>query len=235
MSKSRINLSEMLDEMKSGMLKMETMVAENLQNLKDYLQIEDKSQYAAEEKRKEAKTNDLTIRSLGDTLETKAVKILSLQAPVGYDLRFVLSSFRMIYDLERVSRDAYNAFSKLLEIDHADLPHLKGQFDNFSKVVETSLKLLDHFKKVYSANEGLSAEVIKQIIEDSTVMDNEIDEQFSSSSANTLEHVKQHNLKVETGYSLLSAIRSLERVGDHICNLIERALYIQTGTKYEIK
>ena len=63
-----------------------------------------------QEKISNINANDLSVHSLGDALEQESVKILSLQAPVGRDLRTVLSSFRIIYDIQRISKDTSHSF-----------------------------------------------------------------------------------------------------------------------------
>ncbi len=234
---SRTNLVEMLNDLKNGMLKMELLVEENLEKLLDFLKAstEEKMSFPKSERLNDVKTNDLTIRSLGDGLENKAVKILSLQAPVGHDLRFVISSFRMIYDFERVSRDAYNAFVKMLDVPDSDISKLNDQYKVFETSIDNSKRLLKHFVNLYQSEENPSSDLLKKTIDESILLDNEIDDLFKASSEQVLSLVHNQGLEIESGYYLLSAIRSLERVGDHVCNLIERALYIQTGTKYEIK
>ncbi|MCY3410571.1 MAG: phosphate uptake regulator PhoU [Candidatus Heimdallarchaeota archaeon] len=228
----RVSLEDSINEIFTGIQKLLDTVEINLEAFEEAFSSSNKDEFDAKMEFSKARTNDLTIRSLGEALEGKTVKTLSLQAPVGRDLRLVISSFRMIYDIQRISRDALNAFKDILDIKGEDLNEFElKQINIFSEVVNKGKQLIEIFKQIYGANMR-EHQNFNELIIQSINLDNEIDDIFDQ-IMNDIMNNKDINLR--TGVLILSANRSLERYGDHACNMIERAIYIQTGEKVEIK
>lgn len=227
----RISLEQQIEELKSGILKMLEIINTNLGEITSYFSRKDRTEFNPSTALTEIKTNDLTVRSLGNELETQSVRILSLQAPVGRDLRLVISSFRMIYDLQRISRDALNAFQDVMQIDSNKIQIIYTEIEKLVKNIGVGIELLNIFRSIYLQN-TVEHQEFPQLMEKSIKLDNKIDDTYDK----IVESVFQkENIGIETGVHLLSANRSLERYGDHACNIIERAIYIQTGDRVLIK
>ncbi len=222
----RISLEEQINELKSGINKLLETVNINLHIILEYL-----NGVETMEIRSTAKTNDLTIRALGNELEKLTVRILSLQAPVGKDLRLVLSTFRIIYDIQRISRDALNAFNDIISTDKNKFDLIRDEIKFISDNIRSGKELLDIFKTLYLTTTG-EHQTHHNLIEISIALDNEIDNRYDEIQRSIL---SKDEIDIETGVLILSANRSIERYGDHACNIIERAIYIQTGERVSIK
>ncbi len=114
----RSQLIQMLSDLSIGILKMLNDIRTNFSYYQSIVtEFETVTQELRKERISQINTNDLSVESLGDVLEASSVKILSLQAPVGRDLRMVLSSFRIIYDIKgyRILRIHLRVLHPLLE------------------------------------------------------------------------------------------------------------------------
>ena len=141
----------------------------------------------------------------------------------------------MIYDLQRISRDSYNAFADILASGIQQHDQFKPQIANIFQILENSKHLLKNFMEVYQLPMSEHIDTFEEIINTSTELDTEIDNIFSSNTEIIIANTTDGILQPVSGYHFISSLRSLERVGDHCCNLIERAIYIQSGEKAIIK
>ncbi len=178
---------------------------------------------------------DRKIRILGDNLEKLIIKILSLQAPVGRDLRKVISSFRIIYDIERISRDAlhvYKYFKNSIQL--CDFQILSTLLNDVSITLDPLRRILNNFYTIYF-NDNIIQSKANMLAKTSSAFDEQIDNLYEQKIKDIYVMSNNGNLTTEAAHNLLFALRSYERVGDHACNLLERAVYIQTGNKIEVK
>lgn len=234
-AESRIALTTMLSDLKTGVEKMHLQILENLDHFKKFL-----DQYSTIEEgqlkklKSKIKTNNMTVKALGDSLEALSVRTLSLQAPVSRDLRVVMSSFRMIYDLERISQNTLNAFRSVARISSENQEYFLMQVgllrDSFTAVEA----LMKEFYGIYGAENIERHFDYSAIITSAIEQDDVIDNLFENHSKKIIKAANTGEIQADDAHYLLASIRSLERVGDHCCNLIEKAIYMQSGDRVTI-
>jgi phosphate transport system protein len=226
----RTRYQEKLEDLKNGIKKMYDTTLENFTLIQDHFDDTVDLEKTDEELKSMVRTNDLALRSLGDSLESATVHIIGLQAPVARDLRLLLSSFRMIYDLERASRDSYNAFSTIIDIQNASEQFHK-ETDLMGQSIQNAKEMLDIFITLYQKDGSERSFDYSPIVKQTTELDDKIDHHFEEHSKKVLERAKTGSMDPENALRYLSAIRSIERMGDHCVNLIERTIYVLTGDK----
>lgn len=179
-------------------------------------------------------SRDKFIRKQGDELEGLIVKILSLQAPVGRDLRKVISSFRIIYDLERISRDSLHAFEFFDSSRDKQNDFPQSIFSDVLQTLNALRGIMDNFSSVYFSDDFVATQVT-ELAQNTSNLDEQIDKLFEQEISEIHAGANAGKLNAESAHLLLFALRAYERVGDHACNLLERAVYVQTGEKIRVE
>lgn len=166
---------------------------------------------------------DDEVDNLDETIEMESINLISLQQPVDYDLRFLIAAMRISRELERISDYA-------CDIAEATL-RLKGKVTSL-QLPNSLPELIDLVRKMMSkslkAHFGMDLAVARQMDGD----DNEVDRLFLLLSQELLELMKQNPEYVEPASMILLIIRYLERIGDHIVNISEMTIFMETGERH---
>ena len=167
---------------------------------------------------------DDNVDRLALEIEKKCTDLLALQQPVAVDLRFIISAFKIVTDLERTADLAVN------------LGEYSVVSEAFILVPKEQLLQLGQFASEM-LNDGLEAfrtrdlAKAKQVIARDHVMDQrcwdlrtEVLTQIIQRArhANTSEQAKKI---ADNTITVLWSIRDLERVGDHAVNICARTIY----------
>ncbi|MGI9641748.1 MAG: phosphate signaling complex protein PhoU [Acidimicrobiia bacterium] len=162
---------------------------------------------------------DLPINEANDDLEAKVFQILALQQPVATDLRFLVASTRILYEMERSGDLAVNIVKSMNRIDGVPsepvLEAILGQLIQaaagmFSRGVE-AITTMD-------AAIGLGADA-----EDEET-DRLTSELFSAVTA------RQDDLGLEASVALFYIGRFLERIADHGVNIAQNITFAVAGS-----
>lgn len=143
--------------------------------------------------------------------------IFALYNPVAHDMRFVFASLKMNSDLERIG-DYAEGIAKLV---------ILGQKNFDTRLIE-KLEL----RKMFDISDAMLTDVITAYNEDdsklaSTVFsrDVQLNDINHNASDIIIEYLKANTDNIAQGLYLLSIIRKLERVGDHITNIAEDIIF----------
>ena len=166
----------------------------------------------------EVQAADLPVNERYRSCEAKVFQVLALQQPVASDLRFLVASTRIVYEIERSGDLAVNLVTALARID--GIPA--------DPMLESLLAQL--------AQE--SATVFGQGIEALATMDSEIgtnaeesDEVVDDLTASLYKAVtaRQDGLGLEAAVALFRMGRFFERIADHGVNIAENVTFMVTG------
>jgi len=156
-------------------------------------------------------------------LESRCVDLLALQQPVAGDLRFVVASFKIITDLERVGDLATNLGEYALAGRRERLPGV-----NIQGIGTDARTLLEDALVAYETE---NAEACRAIYD----RDDEIDALCARASDRLVRDLIEREADgdgwaierlMDDVSRLLLTIRDLERAGDHAVNIAARTLYM---------
>jgi len=170
-----------------------------------------------EELAHEIMANEKRVDSLELTIDRDCENILALYNPVAVDLRFVMASFKINSDLERVG-DHANSIAKYImdfgqPIDEETMKKMR-----IDEMYETSIKMMSNiFNAFITEDTELARKVFKL---DKTL--NEINREVSDVTAGLIESDVQ---QTRNYLYLFSIIRKLERVGDLTKNIAEDLIF----------
>lgn len=209
----RIYFGEKLKELQAEIEEMGEKAARML-DLSMTALIEDRDELIDEIVRLEDEVDEMDNR-----IEAKCARLIATQQPIATDLRIITTAFKIITDVERIAD--YSVDIAFIAKKLSGLPQLKP-YREFPKMKQTIQKMLKMSLKAYAERD---VETCKEVGK----MDNEIDTSYRNSVDELIELMKQDPENVYRGVQLILVARYLERIADHITNIAERIVYMETG------
>ncbi len=207
-------IEDEIEEIRSKMLLMGGMVVEMIKNSLDGLLNGNHKSIS--------KTFELeeSVNSAEVEIDNLCNNLLVLRAPTASDLRFVVSTLRMIRDLERIGDEAEkmakNAqyFHKSV---HSNLPKI-----DFSEMVGDVISMLKRVLDAYARDDVTE---LKKVITDDKI----IDEIFRKTLHELMTYMLRENDSIECCIDLIFFAKALERIGDHAKNMSESIIFMVKG------
>lgn len=159
---------------------------------------------------------DEVIDQIRDRIIKRSFDIMSLQQLRSQDLRWILGFQRMAQELERVADYA---------CDIAELSELKPQGNwplDILQMAEHLLKMTEYTLAILKEEAEITMDLADQ--------DDLLDQAYASFKTALLKNSQSDLSAGHLGLGVVIA-RTLERMGDHIVNVAETLLYIQTGSR----
>lgn len=171
---------------------------------------------------KQVVESDALVNAKYFEIETEAIESIALQNPIAKDLRIISSVIKIISDIERIGDHSSDIAKISQHIIGLNIPdELKDDVVSLSEVVKEIFK--DAITSYINRDENLARTVCTR--------DDEIDRTFKilfdEFMQSMITNPSEENIRVVT--QMLFIIRYMERIGDHINNIAERVVYMQTG------
>ena len=150
-------------------------------------------------------------------IDSRCETMLALFTPVAVDLRFVLSALKINVNLERIG-DLADSIGRTVM-------HTKEGFDK--KLLEqagaddafkNSIEMFESLMEAYQKEDTLLAR-------DIFAKDKVLDTIVRNSVDTVEEYVKNNPPNLTQGIQLISIMKTLERVGDHLKNIAEEIIF----------
>lgn len=154
------------------------------------------------------------------SIEEEGLKILALHQPVASDLRRISTILKINGEIERIADLACNIAERSKDL-YQDFPYfpvpevIPAMATNATEMVRSAL---DAF-----ANRDVK--VAKEVI----VMDETVDRQNVEAIEILIDKMKSSPDQVEPALHCFSAVRHIERIGDHAENIAEDVIYLIDG------
>lgn len=205
------HLDTEIQELKCDVLEMWGLVINQLTNTKTALINFDK------ELANEINVNEKRVDAFELKLNMDCEKILALFNPVAIDLRFVLSSLKINYNLERIG-DYANGISHI--IMDTDKP-LCNELIRETRIIEMFDTCLEMLSEAYNSFEKEDKHLVAELFK----KDKKLDEINLNANKMISGLIKKSPDCVDESLHLLSVIRKLERVGDQTVNIAEEIIF----------
>lgn len=148
------------------------------------------------------------------------LRILETGEPKNSDLRFVVLSFKMVTDLERIGDLAVNISERVVDLSKA--PRLRSWNDltRMGNLVQSMVR--DAIDAFIDKDDQKAQQVIDR--------DDEVDNLYAQVYGDILEFMLQDRSNIESSIHFQSVAKWLERMADHSTNLAEQVIFIVRGT-----
>ena len=165
--------------------------------------------------------DDKKIDALESEVETLAVRIIALRAPMADDLREVIAALKIAGTIERMGDYAKNIAKRIEVIGSArqiEAVSLLPAMGNI--VVEMVHDVLD----AYAARDATKALAVSN-------RDKPVDDFYSSIFHALVAFMMENPKSISGAAHLLFVAKNLERIGDHATNVAEMVYYAASGVQ----
>ena len=205
------HLDSELDQIKQQVIEMMDLVKSQLAKGKDAVLTFDKDLVH------EINANENRVNAMELNIDRDVENALALYSPVAIDLRFVMASFKISADLERLGDNAVGIAKYIHNVDSQLSAKNLGKI-RFEEMYENALSMLDD---IFEAFEKEDTKLARSVF----VKDKVLNEINSNAANIAVELIKENPDKTHNYLYLLSIIRKLERVGDLTKNIAEELIF----------
>lgn len=168
--------------------------------------------------------DDKVINEHEQEIQAGCFRLIALQQPVGGDLRRLGTMLKLVTDLERMGDHAVSIAKTtnrlLAETYLKPLVDIPIMADHVKAMVRDCLN-------AYIARDQAAAEEI-------ALRDDVVDKLYSTIFREMLGVMSQQPDKISSGTHLLLVAQYLERIADHVTNICEWIVYMNTGKMTEL-
>ena len=163
--------------------------------------------------------DDSILDNLEVEIDNDCIRILVTKQPAAVHLRLVLSLLKINTDLERIGDLSTNIAKEAINLQGK--PPLKPLVD-IPRMAELSVAML---RDALTAITERDADRARDVI----AMDQEIDTLNTQVYRELFTYMAENANTISQSLGLIMASKALERIGDHVTNIAERAIYYIEG------
>lgn len=163
--------------------------------------------------------NDNLLDALEKEIDEDCIRFLVTRQPAAVDLRFVLVMLKSNTDLERIGDLSSNIAKECIKL--GGKPPMKALVD-IPRMASIAIEMVrDTFTAIAEKNSMRARLVVKR--------DDEIDDLNTQVYRELFSYMMETPHTISQALGLIMVSKSLERIGDHISNIAERAVYYIEG------
>ncbi|MGC8594862.1 MAG: phosphate signaling complex protein PhoU [Candidatus Kryptoniota bacterium] len=204
------HFEDQLNELRSNMIKMGSLVDEQLDDSMKALHMGD-MELVSRIFEKERKINEFD-----NLIDQEVDDIIALEQPVAADLRLVVAALKMNHELERIGDVAVNIAQRVQPlINFKDLVQRTEilEMGNIARqMVKESLDAFIH------GDANLARAICKK--------DDVVDEMNRQKFRYVVSEMKRDHTLIEPGAHLIVALKHIERLADHATNIAEDVVFL---------
>jgi phosphate transport system protein len=204
-------LQEELKKLRENLSDMAGMVKSQLKKSICALMDED------EDLANEVIANEKRVNATELKIDRDCEYIFALLNPVAHDMRFVFSTLKINADLERIG-DYGEGIARLVLLGKKNFDKDLIRQMNLKFMSDTVLTMMDDATKAYYEDDTRIARSL-------FAKDLELNEINRKASGIAESFIKSNLDKIQQALIIISIIRKLERVGDHITNIAEEIIF----------
>lgn len=218
MAATRTVFDQELAELKSGVLRMGSMVEQAIaESMRALVERDDALAKAVV-------ARDEQVNELHRDLRERAFMIMATQQPVARDLRLIISFQHMVLELERMGDHAVGIARASLRLN--SLPQLKPYVDLPRMAELTESQVHDILGAVIEADQERARAIAAR--------DDEVDILYHRLWEELVGYMVKDPSTVERAANLLFLAKDLERIADRVTNIAEDVVFLHTGRIVEL-
>ncbi len=152
-------------------------------------------------------------------IEQECMRLLALQQPMAKDLRIIGTAMKIIADLERVGDYAVDIARSAKTL--SDEPYFKALID-IPRMADITIGMVRTAAQAFVKQD---LDLVREVVE----RDDEVDRIWYHLLNELVEFMQQDPDLILQATHLLLVARYLERIADHVVNVVERVSYMETG------
>jgi len=161
--------------------------------------------------------NEKRVNAMELNIDRDCEHIFALLNPVAHDMRFVFATLKINADLERIA-DYGEDIAGMVLIGKKSFDKNLIKTIGLTEMSEISQEMMENVTKAYfEDNTKIARSVFSK--------DLKLDEINKNASTIAEDYIKNNLDKIQQALLIISIIRKLERVGDHITNIAEEIIF----------
>lgn len=168
--------------------------------------------------------DDDIVDNLNKEIEDRCVRVIATEQPLAKDLREIFTAIKVVTDLERMADYA---------VDIAKITiHLKDEeyIKELVQIPELGEKVLNVISLAIDAYVKGDSKRAYEICK----MDDEIDDLYKEILEDLFNVMVEDNTSAAQAGRFMFVVKNLERIGDHVTNICEWAIYLVDGTYVDL-
>lgn len=203
-----------LESLRNHMLEMGGKVEQQLQSALDAV-IQMDSGLAEQTVSRDSEVNQMEM-----SIDEECATIIARRQPTASDLRLVVAIIKVNTDLERIGDEAAKVARQAVRI--AEAGHSPS---NFVEVRHIGARVGEMLRQSLDAFARLDVEQAIGVVKG----DKEVDKEYGSAMRSLVTFMMEDPRDIGVILNEMWALRSLERIGDHACNIAEHVVYLVRG------
>jgi phosphate transport system protein len=153
-------------------------------------------------------------------IDRECMQILALRQPAAFDLRLLITVIKIINELERVGDLAERIAKNALQVSNTS-----GKSDEYYELQHIAELVKEMLHDSLDAFARMSVDGVTAI----TAQDESVDREYGSIIRQLITHMMEDPRNITRSLDILWTARSLERIGDHACNICAHIIYMVKG------
>jgi phosphate transport system protein len=160
------------------------------------------------------------VNRLERDIDEACTQLIARRAPAANDLRFIMTIYKAVTDLERIGDEA-----KKIALAARGMRLNERLTPGYPEIRMAAQVVIDMLRRALDALARLEADDVPEIVR----MDREVDGHFQSIVRQLLTYMIEDPRTISPALDLVLVAKSLERIGDHAKNLSEYVVYVIKG------
>ena len=161
--------------------------------------------------------NERRVNAFELKIDRDCENIFTLLTPVAHDMRFVFSTLKINSDLERIG-DYAEGIAALVILGKKDFDVKLIEVLQLKNMHDIACGMMQDITKAYGDNDSKLARSVY-------TRDVQLNDINHDASETVVDYCKKNPERIPQALYLLSIVRKLERVGDHITNIAEDIIF----------
>jgi phosphate transport system protein len=163
---------------------------------------------------------DNQVDALEMAIDQECMQIFALRQPAAFDLRLLITVIKVVNELERVGDMAERIAEMAIQLSNADSK--RDQYYELEHMAELVQEMLHGALDLFAR---MNVEEVTTI----TGLDENVDREYGSIIRQLITRMMEDPRNITRMLDVLWIARSLERIGDHACNICEHLVYMVKG------
>ena len=206
--------NEELESLRNQMLEMGGKVEQQLSEALDALMKMDSG--AAEL----IVNRDREVNQMEMAIDDECASILARRQPTASDLRLVVAIIKVNTDLERIGDEAAKVAKQTVRLSEDGMSP-----SNFIEIRHIGSRVASMLRNALDAFARLDVNMAVEVVKG----DVEVDREYGSAMRSLVTFMMEDPRAIGVILNEMWALRSLERIGDHACNIAEHVVYLVRG------